>query len=108
MVQDVGPEVSAIFARAAEQWSEMQADFLSYRDDAYWKALEATNGVLVNAAGKALHIDGFTLFQSARKYAEKYASEELLAWWEANPRLTLKEFEAQWVSGNIEFLQEVA
>lgn len=100
--------MSTIFARAAEQWSEMQRDFLSYRDDAYWQALEATNGVLVNAEGRAQHIDGYTLFQSARRYSEKYASEELLAWWEANPRLTLKEFEAQWVSGDIRFLQEVA
>lgn len=100
--------MSAIFAKAAEQWAEMQADFTSYRDDAYWQALEATRGVLVNAAGQRLHIDGYTLFVSARKYAEKYASEELLAWWQANPRLTIQEFEAQWVSGDIRFLQEVA
>ena len=100
--------MSTIFAKAAEQWAEMNADFISYRDDAYWKALDATNGVLVNAAGQRLHIDGYTLFVSARKYAEKYASEELLAWWLANPRLTLKEYEAQWISGDIRFLQEVA
>lgn len=100
--------MSAIFAKAAEQWAEMQADFLSYRDDAYWQALEATNGVLVNVAGQRLHIDGFTLFQSSRRYAEKYASEELLAWWLAYPRLTIKEYESQWISGDIRFLQEVA
>jgi len=100
--------MSAIFAKAAEQWAEMQADFLSYRDDAYWQALEATRGVLVNAAGRALHIDGYTLFVSNRTYSEKYASEELLDWWRTNPRLTQKQFEEQWVSGDIRFLQEVA
>ena len=100
--------MSAIFAKAAEQWAEMQRDFASYRDVAYWQAVEATNGVLVNVLGQRMRIDGFTLFQSARKYAEKYASEELLAWWAANPRLTIKEFEVHWVSGDIRFLQEVA
>ena len=100
--------MSTIFGKAAEQWAEMQSDFISYRDDAYWKALEATNGVLVNAVGISLRIDGFTLFQSARKYSEKYASEELLDWWEKNPRLTLPEFEKRWISGDIRFLQEAA
>lgn len=100
--------MSTIFARAAEQWAEMQADFNSYRDDAYWQAVQDTNGVLVNAAGQRLHIDGFTLFQSARKYAEKYASEELLEWWEKHPRLTIKEFEAQWIEGSIQFLEQAA
>ena len=99
--------MSAIFTKAAEQWAEMQRDFISYRDDAYWLALEATRGVLVNAAGQRMHIDGYTLFVSARKYAERYASEELLAWWANNPRLTLPEFEARWISGNLAF-QEAA
>lgn len=100
--------MSAIFAKAAEQWSEMQADFTSYRDDAYWQALEGCRGVLVNAAGQRLHIDGYTLFVSARKYAEKYASEELLEWWRTHPRLTVKEFEAQWVSGDLRFQEQAA
>lgn len=78
-------------------------DFMSYVDDAYSKALEATAGVLVNSAGRAKHIDGYILWRSQKAFAYKYASEELLEYWETNPRLTMKEFEAQWMSGNIEY-----
>ena len=95
--------MSAIFAEAAAQWSEMSMDFMAYVDDAYNKALEATAGVLVNSEGKAKKIDGYILWRSRKDFAYKYASEELLEYWEVNPRLTMKEFEAQWMAGNIAY-----
>lgn len=95
--------MSAIFAEAASKWSEMSMDFMAYVDDAYSKALEATAGVLVNAAGRAKHIDGYILFRSNRAFARKYASEELLEHWETAPRLTMAEYEQQWMSGRLEY-----
>lgn len=93
--------MSAIFAEAAQQWGLMSMDFMAYVDDAYGKALEATAGVLVNQAGREQHIDGYILWRSRKAFAEKYASEELLEYWQTNPRLTMKEFEVQWMAGNM-------
>lgn len=76
---------------------------MNYVDDAYNKALEATAGVLVNHAGKELHIDGYSLFRSPKAYARQYASEELLEHWQNHPRLTMKEYEVQWMEGRLEW-----
>ena len=78
-------------------------DFMAYVDDAYAKALEATAGVMVNAEGRAKHINDYMLFRSNRVYARKYASEELLEHWETYPRLTMAEYERQWMSGNQDY-----
>ena len=78
-------------------------DFMSYVDDAYAKALEATAGVMVNAEGRAKHIDSYILYRSNRVYARKYASEELLEHWASFPRLTMAEYEVQWLSGNLDY-----
>ena len=97
--------MSAIFAEAAQQWGQMSMDFMNYVDDAYNKALEATAGVLVNAEGRAKHIDGYILFRSNRAFSRKYASEELLEHWEQYPRLTMVEYELQWMSSRMEYNQ---
>jgi hypothetical protein len=95
--------LSAIFAEAAAQWGQMSMDFMSYVDDAYNKALEATAGVLVNAEGRAKKIDGYILFRSNRAFSQKYASEELLEHWNSYPRLTMSEYELRWMSGNLDY-----
>lgn len=79
---------------------------MAYVDDAYSKALEATAGVLVNAEGRAQHIDGYILFRGQRSFAMKYASEELLEHWKQHPRLTMAEYELQWMSGNLAYAQQ--
>lgn len=98
--------MSVIFEEAAALWSEMSVDFFNYVDDAYNKALEATNGVLVNSLGRSKKIDGYILFRSTKAFAQKYASEELIEWWQAYPRLTMNEFERQWLSGRMEAQQQ--
>jgi predicted GH43/DUF377 family glycosyl hydrolase len=95
--------LSPIFAEAARKWQEMSLEFMAYVDDAYNKALEATAGVLVNAEGRAKHIDGYILFRSNRAFSQKYASEELKEHWENHPRLTMIEYEKQWMEGRLEW-----
>jgi hypothetical protein len=82
----------------------MRSDFLGHVDNEYDKALEACAGVLVNKAGRALCIDGYTLFTGTQRRADKYASEELKEYWETHPRLSLEDYELLWLSGQ---LQEV-
>jgi hypothetical protein len=77
----------------------MKQDYISFVDCQYLAAVEATAGVLVNKDGRAKHIDGYTLFSGPLSRAQKYASEELLEFWEKNPRRTLSQFEEQWVAG---------
>lgn len=95
--------MSVIFKQAAVRWAEMSADYMDYVDDAYNKALEGTGAVLLNKAGRALHLDGYDLFRGPRARAEKFASEELLDYWGRVPRLSLAEFEQQWVGGNHQY-----
>lgn len=94
--------MSAIFKRASQQWAEMHTEFERYVEASYNKALEASGGVLVNAAGKAKHIDGYDLFTGPAIRAYRYASEELQQYWAAHPRLSMNDFEAQWVEGALE------
>lgn len=68
----------------------------------YLAAEQATNGHMVNAAGRDRHvgrkpapISARSLFQGPTARAAKYASPELLEWWETHPRLTLAQFTAQ-------------
>ena len=46
---------------------------------------------------RAKGIDPRSLFSGPASRARKYASEELLRWWQSNPRMTLTEFRAMWL-----------
>jgi hypothetical protein len=94
---------SAIFTKAAQDWAAMNYEYLRHVDYQYLAAVEATNGVLVNQEGKVDRIDGFSLFRGTESRAKRYASEELLEFWEQHPRLTLREYEDQWTQGRLEY-----
>lgn len=54
-----------------------------------WLAAEAgTNGYMLNRRGLEAGIDERSLFTGPESRARKYASEELLEWWETHPRPT--------------------
>lgn len=91
---------SAIFQQAAEDWAKMRYDFEKYIEAEYNRALTVTGGVLVNKTGRALHIDGLDLFTGPAVRAHKYASEELIDYWKHHPRLSLAQYETQWLQGH--------
>lgn len=93
--------MSAIFMEAAALWKQMKDEYDAYRDAAHARAERETNGVLVNAEGKAKGIYGTQLFRSPEAWARKYASEELLEHWEEYPRPNLKRFEDQWIKERV-------
>lgn len=69
----------------------------SFRDevmDRYHRAEDATNGYLVNAEGRARAVDPLSLFTGPVARARKYASPELLEWFDQQGRLTLEEYKA--------------
>lgn len=68
----------------------------------YLAAESFTNGHMVNAKGRDRHVGGKpapisprSLFSGPTARAAKYASPELLEFWETHPRLTLAQFTAQ-------------
>lgn|GEM_PF-465112 len=79
----------------AERASE---EYQNYAMAQYSRALDDLNGVLLNAKGKA-HARGaggsdleMNIFMGSATTARKYASEELLRWWEEQGRETLGSF----------------
>lgn len=63
------------------------------------QAESATNGHLLNARGRAQHVDPLTLFSGPRAVADAYASEELQRHWGATGRVTFADFTEQAVAG---------
>jgi hypothetical protein len=62
-----------------------------YRDEVYrqWLAAEAaTNGCMLNRAGQRGGIDERSLFTGPESRVRKYASPELIEWFESHPRPT--------------------
>ena len=58
-------------------------------------AEQATRGYLLTSEGQARGIDPASLFSGPRARAERWASEELKRWWDANGRMTFGEFTAE-------------
>jgi hypothetical protein len=87
---------SPIFAAAAAMWRQTRAEFEIVRENAYQRAADECNGVLLNARGKRADIDPYSLFIGSEVRAHAYASEELLEFWRSHPRLTYAEFERQY------------
>jgi hypothetical protein len=62
-----------------------------YRDEVYrqWLAAEAaTNGYMLNQAGRHRGIDERSLFAGPESRVLKYASAELIEWFQSHPRPT--------------------
>ena len=62
-----------------------------YRDEVYrqWLAAEAaTNGFMLNQAGRRGGIDERSLFVGPESRVRKYASAELIEWFQSHPRPT--------------------
>jgi len=95
--------MGAIFEKAKKDWQVMHGAWEGHIEWQYERALQECNGVLVNHLGRSKGIDGYTLFSGQLSRALKYASEELIAYWAHNRRLTLAQFEEQWVSGIEEY-----
>ena len=75
--------------------------------DAHWGYLRSqylaaeidTNCNFLNRLGKKNGVESYSLFSGPFSRVEKYASEELYAWFEEHGRPTYEEFEKQYLSG---------
>jgi hypothetical protein len=62
-------------------------------ENEYVRAEAATNGYMLNERGREAGVEPRTLFTGPESRARKFASEELLEYWEHNPRPTQAMFE---------------
>lgn len=78
--------------RAKDRRASRDSEFRAYQES-QWIAAEAqTRGVMLNRAGQAAHIDERSLFTGPESRVRKYASRELLDYFESNPRVSRAEF----------------
>lgn len=72
----------------ATRWSDRRALRTTELERSYVDAEAATKGNMLNRRGREAGIDERTLFRGPESRARKYASEELLNYWEDHPRPT--------------------
>lgn len=80
---------------AIAELATLRAEHLLLVIAEYTIAEAATNGVMLNANGKARGIDPWQLFRKNRAFVNAYASEELREHLALHPHLTFDSFERQ-------------
>lgn len=81
------------FRQTVEQ--RVRQEYDCYTHSMFLRAEDDCRGNLCNAEGRAKKIDPLTLFSGNPLRAKRYASEELIAWWRANGRLSYAAFRGQ-------------
>lgn len=89
--------MSEHFERALADWREARAEYERFLSAQYEQAAEFCREALVNDRGRARQIEPRSLFMGPAARAYAYASEELVEFWEAHPRVTFAEFERAWL-----------
>lgn len=79
--------------------AEIRDEYWDYVSSRYAAANIDTNCNFLNRLGKKNKVNAWTLFSGPFSRVEKYASDELYAWFEEHGRLTYEDFEKQYLSG---------
>jgi hypothetical protein len=82
-------------AKDAARWAAVYDEWVVAAHAQYLAAEDICRGNLVNKASLADITDPFSLWTGSRRWAERCATEELLEFWDANPRLTVSAFREQ-------------
>jgi hypothetical protein len=81
--------------RRRQRWAARKLARAEAVDAAWLAAEEGTKGNMLNRRGLEAGVNERTLFTGPESRARKYASEELLNWWETHPRPTEAYFEGR-------------
>ena len=87
--------MSLAFKIAVEQYHAVRDEYEVVLIAAYERAVNETNGAMVNRRGEAKGISDWDLFTHNGLFAQAYASEELIEHWAKYPRPTFAAFERQ-------------
>lgn len=72
-----------------------QEEYRQWLEGQWVSAEEATRGSMVNKAGRAKGIDPRSLWTASKATRDRYASDELRAYWDKHPILTEDEFTSE-------------
>lgn len=81
--------------RRRTRYAASRAERRAVIENEYVRAEAATNGYMLNQRGREAGVEPRTLFTGPENRARKYASEELLEYWESTPRPTQAMFEGR-------------
>jgi hypothetical protein len=81
--------------RRRQRWTARKRARAAEVERLWLEAENATKGVMLNRRGREAGVNERTLFTGPESRARKYASEELLNWWEYHPRPTEAYFEGR-------------
>lgn len=87
--------MSLAFKIAVEQYHAVRDEYEVVLIAAYERAVNETNGAMVNRRGEAKGISDWDLFTHNALFAQAYASEELIEHWAKYPRPTFAAYERQ-------------
>lgn len=79
----------------------VQSAFRDHASQAYLDAETVTRGHMLNKAGQAARVHPSSLFTGPEARARKYASEELLSYWQTHGRPTVDDFKAGLLGGEM-------
>lgn len=82
-----------ILDEAFARWRRVRADFDDHLEAQLDAAERDCRGILLNARGRAAHIDPRSLFYGPAVRVTAYASEELREWFLTHPRTTFATYE---------------
>lgn len=88
---------SRIYDIAGELWTAMKADYEDELERRLAAADEACTGYLVNRRGKDAGLTSRDLFTGPADRAYRYATRELVDHWSEVGRLSLAQYEAEWL-----------
>lgn len=94
--------MSPIFAYAADQYRQMRREFDDVLEAAYVAAEQGAHGSMLNSAGRSAPIDPYSLLTGPWSRVLKYASPELIEWFEEVGRPSVTEFEREWFANWLE------
>jgi len=87
------PRVGGVKASdVAPTRGEVQVEYALFTERQYIEAQAATRGELLSKAGQRAGVDARELFRMDPRQAGRYASEELLEFWESTRRVSWSEF----------------
>jgi hypothetical protein len=79
-------------ARDKARWAAVNDQWMSWAEAQFAAAEAECRGYLLNKAGQAEGMTPWTLWTGPAARATRYASEELLEFWDTHPRLTVSEY----------------
>jgi hypothetical protein len=79
-------------AREAARWARIREEWELFAHAQYLAADAETRGNLLSRAGIEAGITEWSLWSGSWRSVEKYASEELRNFWDANPRMTVNAY----------------